>query len=73
MNPQILVDDKGNETGVFIPMAEWNRIKEQYPEISGEELNDRQKMILDQRLSDLENHSEKFRPIEGLFESISRK
>lgn len=29
MNPQILVDDKGNETGVFIPMAEWNRIKEQ--------------------------------------------
>lgn len=33
MNPQILVDDKGNETGVFIPMAEWNRIKEQLSEM----------------------------------------
>jgi PHD/YefM family antitoxin component YafN of YafNO toxin-antitoxin module len=27
MTPQVLIDDKGNETGVFIPMEDWRLIK----------------------------------------------
>jgi hypothetical protein len=48
MNPQILVDDKGNETGVFIPMAEWNRIKKQLSDVEdGFVLTDEHIAILD--------------------------
>ncbi len=48
MNPQVSIDDKGNETGVFIPIAEWNRIKEQLSEVDdGFVLTDEHIAILD--------------------------
>lgn len=36
MVAQILQDSKGNETGVFIPIEEWNRMKADYPGLAQE-------------------------------------
>lgn len=36
MGTQVLQDSEGNETGVFIPIEEWNRMKADYPGIAQE-------------------------------------
>lgn len=36
MIAQVLQDSKGNETGVFIPIEEWNRMKADYPGLEQE-------------------------------------
>ncbi len=37
MNLQYISDSKGQTTGVFIPIEEWNRLKEKYKDIEEEE------------------------------------
>ena len=51
MRVQIIVDGKGNNTGVFIPLEEWTIIKSKYPEIDqiGVDIPDWQKSFLDKR------------------------
>lgn len=39
MNLQYISDSKGQTTGVFIPIEEWNRLKEKYKDIEEEESN----------------------------------
>ncbi len=34
MNLQIIHDSKGNPTGVFIPMPDWNKLKKQYSDLA---------------------------------------
>ena len=38
MNIQFIHDNKGNTTGVFIPIEEWNELKSKYVDIDLEEL-----------------------------------
>jgi hypothetical protein len=50
MKTQIIQDHNGIPTGVFIPIKEWEKLKEQYPEIDKNntfELSDEQKQILE--------------------------
>lgn len=50
MKTQIIQDHNGVPTGVFIPIKEWEKLKEQYPEIDKNntfELSDEQKQILE--------------------------
>ena len=48
---QLINDNKGNPTGVFIPISEWNALKEQFPlpEPWDESVPQWQKDILDER------------------------
>lgn len=58
MTLQFIHDNKGNTTGVFIPIEEWQMLKIKYSDLQKEEaenfneLNFWQKQILDDRLSD---------------------
>jgi hypothetical protein len=58
MNLQFIHDNKGNTTGVFIPIEEWQSLKTKYADLQKEEtenvaeLAPWQKKIIDERLSD---------------------
>jgi hypothetical protein len=58
MTLQFIHDTRGNTTGVFIPIDEWQSLKEKYSDLQVEEaqnnieLTDWQKDIIDQRLED---------------------
>lgn len=58
MNLQFIHDNKGNTTGVFIPIEEWQSLKERYAELQKEEvvniseLSAWQTQIIDERLND---------------------
>ncbi len=58
MNLQYISDSNGVPTGVFIPMNDWNKLKEKYNDIETE-LNDIpewHKAELDKRLADHRNN-----------------
>lgn len=54
MNIQYIHDGNGKNTGVFIPIEEWQFLKKQFPVLIEQEvdfqLTDEQKKILDERL-----------------------
>ena len=57
MNLQYIHDTQGNATGVFIPIEEWQSLKQKYNGLQEEELQsfeipDWHKKILDERLED---------------------
>jgi hypothetical protein len=58
MTLQFIHDNKGNTTGVFIPIEEWQSLKTKYTELEKEEAINFaepamwQKQILDNRLTD---------------------
>lgn len=51
MSLQYITDDKGQTTGVFIPIQEWNSIKSRYQDID-QDIPDWHKKIIDQRMKD---------------------
>ncbi len=64
MTLQFIHDNKGNTTGVFIPIEEWQSLKTKYSELQIEEvenvteLSQWQRQILDQRLNEYYAHPE---------------
>ena len=58
MTLQFIQDNKGNTTGVFIPIEEWQSLKTKYTELQKEEIQKSlelapwQKQIIDERLND---------------------
>jgi len=58
MSLQFIHDNKGNTTGVFIPIEEWQSLKDTYKGLQKEEVENVgelaswQKQILDERLND---------------------
>lgn len=64
MNLQFIRDTKGNTTGVFIPIDEWQSLKEKYAGLQKEEaknskeLSTWQKEVIDERLEDYYNNSD---------------
>ena len=58
MTLQYIHDNKGNTTGVFIPIEEWQNLKSKYNDLQTEDFQDNieltswQKDIIDQRLED---------------------
>lgn len=63
MSLQFINDNKGNTTGVFIPIEDWQKLKSKYSELQKEEvanlaeLSVWQKKIIDQRLNDYYSNS----------------
>lgn len=58
MTLQFIHDNRGNTTGVFIPIEEWQDLKTKYADLQNEEAQNSielaswQKEILDERLDD---------------------
>lgn len=54
MNLQYISDSKGQTTGVFIPINEWNNLKKKYKDIEQEEVSvpDWHKELVIKRLED---------------------
>lgn len=58
MNLQYMSDSNGVPTGVFIPINEWNLLKEKYTDIEGlaeKGIPEWHKKIIDQRLEEYKN------------------
>ena len=75
MTLQFIHDNRGNTTGVFIPIEEWQHLKTKYADLQNEEAQNSielpkwQKDILDIRLADL-NNPDKLEPIDELFKVL---
>ena len=60
---QFIHDNKGNTTGVFIPIEEWQTLKTKYKDLQREEAENMvdlahwQKQIIEERLSDYYKNS----------------
>lgn len=63
MTLQFIHDNKGNTTGVFIPIEEWQSLKTKYSDLQKEEAENLteltywQKKIIDERLNDYYKNS----------------
>lgn len=75
MKLQVLHDNFGNQTGVYVPMEDWALIKSNYPDIESldKELPQWQKDLIDSRLEAIATNPERLKPIEGLLEELKRK
>jgi hypothetical protein len=75
MKLQILQDNFGNETGVYIPSQECTLIKQQYTDIEeiSNDIPDWQKAILISRLETIAKNPERIKPIQGLFNALDKK
>lgn len=56
MNIQYISDNTGKTTGVFIPISEWNKLKEQYKNIEQISIPDWQINEVRKRLKDFKNN-----------------
>ena len=56
MNLQYISDSEGKTTGVFIPIAEWNALKEQYNDIEEADIPDWQKKEVQKRMDDYQKN-----------------
>lgn len=74
MHPQIIQDSKGNQAGVFIPIDDWNLMKENYPDIEelDSEITDGHKELLNERLAAIEADPSRVKPIKELFQELSK-
>jgi len=80
MTLQFIHDNRGNTTGVFIPIEEWQTLKIKYTDLQKEEVTNLlelatwQKQILDERLTDYfespENVSDFSKTIEDIEKTL---
>jgi len=71
---QFIHDNRGNTTGVFIPIEEWQSLKNKYTELQKEEneleLADWQKKIIDERLTDYYQNSDQTEDFDNTVKDI---
>lgn len=75
MKLQVLHDNFGNQTGVYVPMEDWTLIKNNYPDIEtlDQELPQWEKDLIDSRLEAIAKNPERLQPIDSLLEELKRK
>jgi len=75
MNLQYISDSKGQTTGVFIPINEWNELKSKYKNIEEEEVNApewHQDLVL-KRLEDHRQNPKSALDFDSVIEDIENK
>lgn len=75
MNLQYISDSNGVPTGVFIPLNDWNKLKEKYNDIETE-LNDIpewHKAELDKRLADHRNNPDQVLDFNEAMDDIDKE
>ena len=76
MNLQYLTDKYGNNTGVYIPISDWEIIKEKLKDINFDkniDLHQWQKDIIDERLDKIAKGNEKFHDFEIAIDEIEKE
>ena len=78
MTLQFIHDNKGNTTGVFIPIEDWLTLKTKYSDLQKEEaksdieLSNWQREIVDERLSDYYKNSNDVSDLENTIDDIEK-
>ncbi|AMR34355.1 hypothetical protein A0256_24325 [Mucilaginibacter sp. PAMC 26640] len=78
MNLQFIHDTKGNTTGVFIPIEEWQLLTEKYTELQEEELSNQVKLnswqteLIDERLNDYYANSARTESFDDMLTDIAK-
>ncbi len=76
MTLQFIHDNKGNTTGVFIPIEDWQNLKSKHADLLKEEAENTvefapwQKQILDERLNDYYKNPETLTDFDKTIEDI---
>lgn len=76
---QFIHDNKGNTTGVFIPIEDWETLKIKYTELQKEEVEnvanlfEWQQQILNERLSDYYNNSTEMTDFDKTIDDIEKE
>ncbi len=77
MNLQVIHDSKGNPTGVFIPMPDWNQLKKRYADLEQYETGEptKEQLILElkeaiQELKAIEQGTKQSRPLADLLNEL---
>ena len=72
---QYISDNSGQPTAVFIPIEEWNGIRNKYPDVEAIEgdLPQWQKEIIDKSLKEIADNPSCLRPIEELFKELDNE
>ncbi|MDR2834430.1 MAG: addiction module protein [Streptococcaceae bacterium] len=78
MNLQYIHDNKGNATGVFIPIEEWQSLKQKYNGLQDDELQnfdipEWHKKILDERLEDYRKNIHNSMDFDTMMRGIRKK
>jgi hypothetical protein len=79
MTLQFIHDHKGNTTGVFIPIEEWQSLKTKYTELQKEEaenvttLSSWQKQIIDERINDYYNNPNEVTNFDSTMDDIEKE
>lgn len=72
MNVQYISDNKGETTGVFIPISEWNELKKKYKDIEQVDLPDWQTEEVRNRLSDYKKDPKQALDFDAAIEEIEK-
>ncbi|MDB5086314.1 MAG: hypothetical protein JWR09_308 [Mucilaginibacter sp.] len=78
MNLQFIHDNRGNTTGVFIPIEEWQALKETYEGLQKEEVENVaelavwQKQVIDERLNDYYQNPTSFTDFDKTIDDIEK-
>ncbi len=76
MNLQFIADSTGKTTGVYIPIKDWENLKNKYKGIDIEEspeFHEWQKDIIDQRLEKIANGNEQFQDFDTAIDEIEKE
>ena len=75
MNLQFISDSTGKTTGVFIPIEEWNALKDKYTGIEEGEINIPSWQIqeVEKRLKDYENNPEEGLNFDKILDDIEKE
>ena len=74
MSVNYVSDNSGATIAVQIPIEDWKRIKDKYPDIDdlNNDVPEWQKKIMRDRLREIEKNPESVQDIEGLMEELDR-
>jgi hypothetical protein len=79
MTLQFIHDNRGNTTGVFIPIEEWQYLKTKYSELQKEESENVfefapwQKQIIDERLNDYYQNTKDLADFDKTIDDIEKR
>jgi hypothetical protein len=79
MTLQFIHDNRGNTTGVFIPIEEWQYLKTKYSELQKEESENVfefapwQKQIIDERLNDYYQNAKDLADFDKTIDDIEKR
>ena len=72
MNVQYISDNTGKTTGVFIPISEWNKLKDQYKNIEQVNIPDWQMKEVRKRLEDYKSNPDQAMDFETAMDDIEK-